>query len=478
MMRIRQHLLGLMTALVVLAGGSVAQAFSLLGPFTPWQTSAIGYNLVATEQGGPMDIGEDYRVSLPFITYGFDESFLTFFGTAGVQAIDNAFQVLNSLPTASQINLASYPPGNAALLNFRAQTLGIRDLKSTVLALMVEQLGLANPVRYTWTLRDVQPNFNNTATNYWVVRRNFDPVSRFYSSYVNGTLYTYQIRSFTTPAAYLDAVELTADPAEQNDQHLPVAARLPGVGEFYTGLTQDDVGGLKFLLSSSRYRVQTLDSSVSNYFGAPSPWLPYAYIGGSNAFATNVALITTGVRGGAEKITFQKLQIDSLLGLPTTVTNIWTDRVRSLTNNFFTNQVVMRVTTNVDILFAAEDLGLDPVTFSPIPFTRSAMSFVNNAALNQNPAATPLNGPGDIQLGGAGAGGGGGGGGGGGAVLVSFNRIGEFIVNSNFLNPFLNEANATRAFVWGSFDGSAREPIVYPNTLSLAELERQIGLRR
>lgn len=459
MMRFRQ-LIPKLAALLWLLSSLSAQAFSLLGPFTAWQTSPLGYNLLATDQGGPMDIAEDYRYTLPIVTYGFDESFLTFFGTDGVRAVDKAFQILNNVPTASQINLAAYPPGNAALLNFQAQALGVRDVKSTVLNLMMEQLGLADPVRYTWTLRDIQPNLNNTATNYWVVRRNFDPVSRFYSSFVNGTLYTYRIRHFTTPLAYTDAVEQTSDPAQENDRHLPVAGRLPAPGEFYTGLTQDDAGGLKLLLSSTHYRVEALNASVQIVTNSVfSPWTP---VGTTNGFATNATLITQGVRGGVEKIAFQKLLFDSLLGLTYSVTNVWTDRVRVLTNNYFTNQIVQRVSTNVDILFTADDLGVTPLTFAPITVIRSAMTFVNNAARNQTPPAALLNGPGEIHP----------------PVLITFNRIGEFIVNSNFLNPFLDEANATRSFVWGSFDGTATPPTIYPNTLSLQALEQQIGLRR
>ena len=460
MMPFRQLIPKLAVLLLLLLGSLPAQGFSLLGPFTTWQTSPLGYNLLATDQGGPMDLGEDYRYTLPTVTYGFDESFLTFFGTDGVQAVDKAFQILNNLPTAANINLAAYPPGNAALLNFQAQALGVRDLKSTVLSLMVEQLGLADPVRFTWTLRDIQPNQNNTATNYWVVRRNFDPVSRFYSSFVNGTLYTYRIRHFTTPLVFTDAVEQTSDPAQENDRHLPVAGRSPAPGEFYTGLTQDDVGGIKFLLSSTRYHIETINPSVLLKTNTTiSPWTP---VGGTNANTNITTLIATGVRGGVEKITFQKLLFDSLLGLSHSVTNEWTDRVRVLTNNTFSSQVLQRVSTNVDILFTADDLGLTPLTFVPLTLTRSVMTFVNNAARNQTPPATLLNGPGEIHP----------------PVLVTFNRIGEFIVNSNFQNPFLDEANATRAFVWGSFDGTATPPIIYPNTLSLQALEQQIGLRR
>lgn len=57
MTRMRQLILNLIAVVALAVSTSPARAFSMLGPFTPWQTSALGYSLVATDPGGPMDIG-------------------------------------------------------------------------------------------------------------------------------------------------------------------------------------------------------------------------------------------------------------------------------------------------------------------------------------------------------------------------------------------------------------------------------------
>lgn len=51
--------------------------------------------------GGPMALGEEYRWNMPIITYGFDKSFLDYFGRPGVDAVEAAIQVINDLPPAS-----------------------------------------------------------------------------------------------------------------------------------------------------------------------------------------------------------------------------------------------------------------------------------------------------------------------------------------------------------------------------------------
>jgi hypothetical protein len=68
-----------------------ASAFSLLGPFEEWQTPALGYNPLGADVGAPKNLGEEYRWNVPVITYGFDESFLSYFGVVGVAAVDDAF---------------------------------------------------------------------------------------------------------------------------------------------------------------------------------------------------------------------------------------------------------------------------------------------------------------------------------------------------------------------------------------------------
>src|ERR1700735_1077990 len=88
-----------------------ASAFALLGPFAPWMTAPLAYQ-IPNAIGGPMIIGQGYRWNVPVITYGYDQSFLNFFGTNGVAAVEAAIQILNSLPPASRINLTNYLLGD------------------------------------------------------------------------------------------------------------------------------------------------------------------------------------------------------------------------------------------------------------------------------------------------------------------------------------------------------------------------------
>ncbi len=50
-------------------------------------------------------------------------------------------------------NLTEFPL-NSQAVNYQAQVLGLTDLKSTTLSLLMGQLGLADAIRYTWGLLD------------------------------------------------------------------------------------------------------------------------------------------------------------------------------------------------------------------------------------------------------------------------------------------------------------------------------------
>src|SRR5580658_6978709 len=71
-----------------------ADAFALLGPYESWMQYTNGLRQPG-DIGGPMDIGNGYRWNVPVVTYGFDKSFLDFFGTNGVAAVEAAIQILN-----------------------------------------------------------------------------------------------------------------------------------------------------------------------------------------------------------------------------------------------------------------------------------------------------------------------------------------------------------------------------------------------
>src|SRR4030095_12474368 len=94
--------------------------------------------------------------------------------------------------------------------HFEAETLGLLDLKSTALHHVVEEMGLADPVRYTFTLRGRATGGTPLFTNYVTAFRNFDPVTLQSTRFVNGFLYTFEIQEFMAPFQHADAVEFPA----------------------------------------------------------------------------------------------------------------------------------------------------------------------------------------------------------------------------------------------------------------------------
>ena len=305
-------------------------SFALLGPYADWMDEQKAYRR-SGDIGGPMNIGEGYRWNIPVITYGFDRSFLDYFGSNGVAAVESAIAIINQIPPASAIDPHSYP--NAVWRNnFLAQAEALADLKSQVLSTLLEEMGLADPVRWTFCLRDLQPSATNYL--YYTIRRNFDVLSGQSSTYVNGTLFTYSVYQIA-PSAY-DAVEARIDPL----QPLETAAtqRPRGYGAFSTGLSSDDAGGLRYLLNQSQIRVEELLPDIHLPGGKPGN------------------LIRTAYRPGIDKITFAFHPVGSLSGEFLSFTNTWTDIYYDFDGPAL--QQVERVNTRPDILFRGQDLGV------------------------------------------------------------------------------------------------------------------------
>src|SRR5207247_1150772 len=140
MMQLKKAVLLLLALLALLPA---ARAFSLLGPFkagaspNDWQGRGfggrpwgLGYTL-DFDIGGPMTFLEGFRWYVPIITYGFDQTFLQYFGLAGVAAVSNAFQILMDLPAFTEMSadLSEFPM-DMREQNYRAAALGLLDVKS------------------------------------------------------------------------------------------------------------------------------------------------------------------------------------------------------------------------------------------------------------------------------------------------------------------------------------------------------------
>src|SRR2546430_10843805 len=130
---LRKLLFGFALALSV----GQACAFSLLGPYGVWQTHRLGYDVNAPIIGGPMNLNEEYRWNVPVVYYGFTPEFLSYFGQHGVDEVEKAVKFLNDLPPASQLNLNDYPL-TSQRIHPRAQALGLVDLKSEALSMLVQ----------------------------------------------------------------------------------------------------------------------------------------------------------------------------------------------------------------------------------------------------------------------------------------------------------------------------------------------------
>lgn len=246
---------------LLMAGGRAASGFVLLGPTNEvWQVPTIGFDLPG-DVGAPKNISQEYRRNVPVLFYTFDTAFEGYFGADGIAAVEKAFAMMNSLPEVSSItNLMDYPLDTRAM-NLQANYLGLMDMKSRTLSVLVEQLGLGQPERFTWCLhnRFIGPGGCPDDMDYIVVQRNFaiEPSSLDtlqYSPYVNNSMLTYWIDEDCNVAPFgldpaADAEELNVD--EINAPLTAVASarvNLFDLGSLYTGLTRDDMAGLRYLM--------------------------------------------------------------------------------------------------------------------------------------------------------------------------------------------------------------------------------------
>jgi hypothetical protein len=328
-------------------GVQSASAFSLLGPGESWQTPELGYERIAEEripEGGswtiwftdfsthPMNLGEEFRWNEPVLYYAYDSSFLDYFGSNGVAAVDAAVAILNSLTNVSSYSadLSEFPLREARV-NSTASALHLFDLKSAALEILVERLGLADPEHWTWALRSrmQEPGASCPIFEYGVIQRNFDPVTLAPSRYVNGNLFTYFITQSCTPD-YGDAEEFAVDPT---DIYLSAVAspkisypRNAYYGYFHTYLTRDDVGGLRYLYAATNVYWDSMSSDSTLFYTNISGGLQWLFTSNLTLFATQ-ALTNNPV---ALQTLYPTLNIVSSTNI---FTNIWVTNVTAYYTN-------------------------------------------------------------------------------------------------------------------------------------------------
>jgi hypothetical protein len=146
------------------------------------------------------------------------------------------------------------------------------------MAMISWQLGLVEAENWVWCLHDRDPgNACPDTAVYLVIKRNFDPSFTAVdvlqpSSYVNGTLYSYQIYEICAGSPFLaDAVEYPVDPVGR--PYTSVAGGYLDFGGYYDSLTRDDVGGLRYLLRTNNLNVEGAGFDTFTHITNPVPQL-------------------------------------------------------------------------------------------------------------------------------------------------------------------------------------------------------------
>jgi hypothetical protein len=442
----------ILAALTGLATG--VSAFGLLGPAADWQTARLGYALNIPFAGfGPMNIGEEYRVNVPTLYYGFSPAFLNFFGQRGAQEIDKAFQILNEVPDPTNLRLENYPL-SALRVNHRAAELGLYDIKSVALGTVLYSIGLGDPIRFVFTLRSRFETSDPDTTNFYVINRNFDPITWRHTPFINGQLWTYtQVGDVSESESFVSVAPV--DPlALAGFVNAPVASgegsgRLP-LGGFWTGLTRDDVGAIRYIYRRDNYNVENLVDIATGTAGG-GPWGPPP--GTTNVAGTN--FVNIALRPGRGRIEYRRANYDSTFGLFEPFTNRYTDTY--VTNAQAFTQNLERPLTTPDILFHVADLhggdAADILTYA----SYGVPDWVNNDEFN-GPAGNL--GPGVINPANGGP-----------ALTLTFNSLSYVLWNVFPVTPMDELGAFQQGWFWGSFDGTTNAPVVYPLGIELRELE-------
>jgi hypothetical protein len=458
-----QRLSCLLLLLTLAAGWSRrADAFALLGPFEVWQTPELYYDttdpvgIYGDDVAGVRNLGEQYRWNVPTLFYSFDAAFLDYFGQKGVEAVEAAIKVFNDLPTATVMGqtLDAFPLDDRRI-NHSARALGLLDLKTTTMGLILEELGVAHAERFVWTMRfrELPPGAECPNYEYRVIKRNFDPVNWFPSSYVNGTLYTFVIQTTCSPAPERsEAFEEPVDPTAATHTSLSAGNFGISIGAFRSGLTRDDAGAMHYIYRRERYSQETFPAgTLFGVGGGGAAWTPV------NPFLTNIALTNVSfVRPGVDRIRFVRTHYDSLVG--TTFLGATNDyRAQLVVNGRQQSLQVRHIAAAPDFLFTAFD---PPNPLMDSAVFRTEPQFVPSTGV---PGGEAGNVPGTIQsVAGSLTP----------TVSITYSKLGVNLFLG--LGNFLREADGSPNFMWGSFDGSTNPPVVYPDYVSLRQLEQLV----
>ena len=296
---------------LMLVGVESSRGFVMIGPMLAPEVSqgATDFN-ITDDLGGPKELKHFFRWNNPFLTYTFDQSFVRYFGLEGMDAVHDAFGVLNdffipadgsykgvsSMDFARDGFLSNF---NTTWVNTTAQNSQIIDIKSLTLGMLVNHLGVGNPHRYAYTVKGITTNTTATQWSFNVGLKNFDPVTWQPTDVINGVQYSYRLIHDAAPQAggpitaptFVDMEEFTTDTSGNAWTAVSgiVDAFYGNTAIYWTdtptafsfgvyydannamggqyqprhALTYDDVGALKYMYRTNNFVWEDLDASAN-----------------------------------------------------------------------------------------------------------------------------------------------------------------------------------------------------------------------
>jgi hypothetical protein len=299
----------LIAGVVLLASGFGASGFVMVGIADTNSSTVVGNVVqlnITDDMGGPKELKTFFRWNTPHLTYGFDQGFIQAFGVEGMEAIREAFRIMNDFfvpEDKSYVGVSSLDYArdgflnnfNTAWENTTARNAQIIDMKSLMLGMLVNQLGVGNPHRYAFSIRNIVANNLNTQWNFGVTLRNYDPISWQPTDTINGVKYSYRLihdanasLPLTAPSV-ADMEEFTTDTSGnawtavagiadafygQTSIWWTDTPTLFDFGIYYDGLnamggqyqprhalTYDDAGALKYLYRTNNFVMENIDAN-------------------------------------------------------------------------------------------------------------------------------------------------------------------------------------------------------------------------
>jgi hypothetical protein len=301
----------LLVGALLLVGVESSRGFVMIGQMLAQEVSqgATDFN-ITDDLGGPKDLKQFYRWNNPFLTYTFDQSFVRYFGLEGMDAVHDAFRVVNdffipadgsykgvsSMDFARDGYLSNF---NTTWVNTTAQNGQIIDIKSLTLGMLVNHLGVGNPHRYAFSVAGISTNVTGTQWSFNVRLKNFDPVTWQPTDVINGVQYSYRLIHDAAPQAggaiiaptFVDMEEFTTDTSGNAWSAVagivdafygntaiywtdtPTAFNFGVYYDAYNAmggqyqprhaLTYDDVGALKYMYRTNNFVYEDLDLSIN-----------------------------------------------------------------------------------------------------------------------------------------------------------------------------------------------------------------------